>query len=357
MGAENNSTIRISSGTIVRTILFLVLFWVLYLVKDLVLVVLAAVVIASSVEPATKWFMRNRIRRLPAVIIIYLLLLLVLTGFFLFFLPAVLNEALSYLNNLPENISLNDLWNPIRDTGFFGSSVPSISGQEFALKDIISGFKVAIAGTSAGIFKTASVIFGGALSFILMIVLSFYFAVQEDGVGEFLKLVSPIKNQKYIIDLWRRSQLKIGYWMQGQLLLGIIIGVLVYIGLVIIGVEHALLLASLAAIFELIPIFGPILSAIPAILIAMGNGGLTSGLLVVGLYIIVQQFENHLLYPLVVKKIVGVSPIVVILSLVIGFKLAGFLGVLLSVPISAALMEYVSDIERRRAIPVDDILS
>ncbi|MDP3962431.1 MAG: AI-2E family transporter, partial [bacterium] len=198
----------------------------------------------------------------------------------------------------------------------------------------------------AGAFKTASFIFGGELSFILMIVLSFYLAVQEDGVGSFLKIVSPVKHHEYIINLWKRSQRKIGYWMQGQLLLGVIVGVLVYLGLMILGVKNALLLASIATIFEIIPIFGPILAAVPAVLISFVDGGATLVLLVIGLYLIIHQFENHLLYPLVVRKIIGISPIVVILALVIGAKLAGFLGALLAVPIASALMEWIDDVEK-----------
>ncbi len=225
-----------------------------------------------------------------------------------------------------------------------------MSDKSFSIKQFIETAKSVVSGTSGSALKTISVIFGGALSFILMIVLSFYLAVQEDGVGSFLRIVSPTKHHDYIINLWKRSQRKIGFWMQGQLLLGIIIGVLVYLGLMIIGIKHALLLASIAAVFELIPIFGPILSAVPAVLIAVVNDSVTSGLLVIGLYIIIHQFENHLLYPLVVRKIVGISPIVVILALVIGFKLAGFLGVLLAVPIASALMEYINDLEEDKRL-------
>jgi predicted PurR-regulated permease PerM len=187
------------------------------------------------------------------------------------------------------------------------------------------------------------------LSFILIIVLSFYFLVQEDGVAEFLRLITPLKHEKYVVDLWKRSQIKIGQWMQGQLLLGIIIAVLLYLGLMILGVKNALLLAVLAGLMEIIPVFGPILSAIPAVLMAFVGGGMTMALMVLGLYIIVQQFENHLIYPLVVKKIVGVSPVVVILALIIGYNLAGFLGVVLSVPLVSALMELVDDIEKSRS--------
>jgi predicted PurR-regulated permease PerM len=114
----------------------------------------------------------------------------------------------------------------------------------------------------------------------------------------------------------------------------------------ILGVRNALFLALLAAVFEIIPIFGPILSAIPSTLVALLDGGLTKGLLVVGLYTIVNQFENHLIYPLVVKKIVGIPPILVILAVIVGFKLAGLLGIILSVPIAAVFVEFLNDVQR-----------
>jgi predicted PurR-regulated permease PerM len=104
----------------------------------------------------------------------------------------------------------------------------------------------------------------------------------------------------------------------------------------------------LAAVFEIIPVFGPIISSVPAILIAFTDGGVGTGLLLVGLYIIIYQFESQLFYPLVVKKIVGISPIVVILALIIGAKLYGVLGALIAVPLSAALMEYVNDIDKSK---------
>jgi predicted PurR-regulated permease PerM len=338
--------ISITSGTIVKAALWVIFLLLLYYIRDIILVVLAAIVIASAIEPATHWFTRHSIRRLPAVIIIYFVLALLLAGFFIFFIPSVLSEAFTYLSNLPSTINLNDIWSPISSFTSFGVGDTALTDRTISLTDFLDLSSDAISGTSAGAFRTASFIFGGALSFILMIVLSFYLAVQEDGVGNFLKIVSPVKHHDYVIDLWKRSQKKIGYWMQGQLLLGLIVGVLTYLGLMVLGVKHALLLATLAALFELIPIFGPIISAVPAVLIAAVDSGMTFAVLVVGLYIIIQQFENHLLYPLVVRKIVGISPIVVILALIIGAKLAGFLGALLAVPISAAFMEWIDDVEK-----------
>jgi predicted PurR-regulated permease PerM len=252
-----------------------------------------------------------------------------------------MGETVAFLNNIPSTINLNDVWNPLKDNGI-------LSNSSFSVQEVIGNLRDVISGTSEGAFKTASFIFGGALSFFLIIILSFYLSVQEDGVGSFLRLITPVRTHGYVTDLWRRSQLKIGHWMQGQILLGVMIGVLVYLGLTILGVQHALLLAFVAAVFELIPVFGPIMSAIPAVLIAFGTGNVSEGFFVIGLYIIIHQFENNLLYPLVVKKIVGISPILVILAIVLGAKLAGFLGAILAVPLAAAFMEYINDVEKNK---------
>ena len=137
--------------------------------------------------------------------------------------------------------------------------------------------------------------------------------------------------------------------MQGQMILALIMGVLVYLGLTILGVKHALLLSIIAAVFEIIPVFGPTLAAVPAVIIGFVDGGATLGFLTVALYAIVQQFENHLIYPLVVTRVVGVPALLVILALIVGAKLAGFLGILLSVPAAATIQELVKDIGKRRS--------
>jgi len=328
--------ININSGAIVRAILFVLLFALLYFLRDLVLVVLTAVVIASSIEPMTKWFTRRKIPRVVSVILIYLIALISIAGLFFLMVPPLLDEASGLMSASPQYFDNVQITAPI------GGNITS----SFSLTDFVREFKDSITGASGSILQTVSTIFGGALNFVLIIVLSFYLAVQEFGIANFLRVVTPIGQEKYVIDLWERSQTKIGFWMQGQLLLGLLIGVLVYLGLTILGIKYAFLFALLAATMELIPLFGPVIAAVPAIIIGFVDGGATLGLIVIGFYIIIQQFENHLIYPLVVKKVVGVPPLLVILALIIGAKLAGFLGIILSVPIAAALMEYVHDVEK-----------
>lgn len=334
---DKEVVINISSGSVIKVILFTLLIALLFFLRDLVLVVLTAIVIASSVEPAVIWLKRYKIPRVLGVILVYIFIIGLLFGLIYSFLPPLLDEAGGFIATVPVLLDAIDL--PISEIQEGGSSV-------FSLQDAIVNLKSTFTETSKGFVRTISGIFGGIFSFMLIVVLSFYLAVQEGGIANFLRVVTPIKHEKYILDLWRRSQLKIGRWMQGQLILSLIIGVLVYLGLTILGVPYALLLAISAGLFELIPVFGSILAAIPAIAVAMTAGGTSLTFLVVGLYVIINQFQANLIYPLVVKKIVGVPPLLVILALLVGVKLAGFLGIILSVPIAAAIQEFVSDYER-----------
>lgn len=337
-------TISITSGTIVKFLLWSVLLVALYYLSDVVLVVVAAVVIASAIEPIIKRLQSHKVGRVAGTVIVYAIVIAVLAAILVFVVPILINEAINFLNTIPRTITLGDLWSPLGDSG------SSIADKTFSLSQIINQFKESLSEAGGGAFRAASIFFGGFFSFVLIMVLSFYFSVRDGGVDDFLKIITPVRHQDYIIDLWHRSQLKIGYWLQGQIILGIIIGVLVYVTLIVVGIPHALILAILAGLLEIIPIFGPIISAVPAALIAFVDKGVGFGFLIIGLYVIINQFENHLFYPLVVRKIVGISPIVVIISMIVGAKLAGILGILIAVPLSAAFMEYVSDVEKRKKV-------
>ncbi|MEK7100007.1 MAG: AI-2E family transporter, partial [Patescibacteria group bacterium] len=218
--------------------------------------------------------------------------------------------------------------------------------QAQSILDTVFAFRSAFSDSSGGTVRVVSTFFGGIFSLILVIVLSFYFAIQDTGVDDFLRLVTPRKQEEYVIDLWLRAKKKIGLWMQGQLLLSLIVGVIVYLGLLILGVPYALLLAVLAAVLDLIPIFGSVAAGVLGTVVAFTAGGVGLAVIVAGLFFIVNQFEAHLIYPLVVNKVVGIPPLLVILALIVGGSLAGFLGVLLSVPLAAAAREFLSDVER-----------
>lgn len=367
--------VKINSGTIARTFVIAFMFLLLWQLRDLVLVILSAIVIASATEPATKFLMKYRFNRLASVILTYVTVSTLFFASIYFILPPVLGDLSSFLSTVPDYVSSSEQIKQVAngeisdtagklstlsdDLGVsqnaFSGLVEKFNGKDSSqiaglssIVDIINNVKDALSNVSSSFTGILSLIFGGVFSFIIIVVLSFYFAVQEDGISNFLRVIIPDKHEEYVISLWTRTRNKIGFWMQGQILLALLVGVLTYLGLTILGVKNALLFALLAAVFEIIPLFGPILSALLPTVSAFVDSGLTSALLVIGLFVIIQQFENHLIYPLVVKKIVGVPPIFVVISLIAGIKIAGFLGILLAIPVAAALTEYFIDIGKRK---------
>lgn len=342
---HREESISISLGTIVKFVLVVLFFILAFVLKDLILVLLMSIVIASAVEPGTQWFVRRKVPRLFAVIAIYIAIAICFAGVIFFLFLPLLSESSDFLRNFPTYFNAGTISDTL-NSGFLGSGSLSNFTNTIDLENVVSQINHIAGSVTSNAFGTVASFFGGVMSFFLIVVLSFYLAVEEDGVGKFLKAVTTLKHEKYVISLWKRSQRKIGLWMQGQLVLAIIVGMLVYLGLLIINVPNALLLAFLAAAFEIIPLFGPILASIPAIAIAFVTGGIPLAGIVVGLYIIIQQFENQLIYPLVVKKVVGVSPIVSIVALAVGWQLAGLTGLILSVPIAAVIIELFDDFEK-----------
>lgn len=347
---DRNISISVNPGSIAFAILFVLLVWLLFALHGIVLIVLTAIVISSAIEPAVLWFMKYRLPRPISVLAVYGLLLGALFSGVYFFVPPLLEEMRNASALLPQYIDQFEFPTTVQDgaailTGGGSSAIP--------FTDTLSELEGAFSNFSEGFFRTVTIVFGGLFSFILIVVLSFYFALQETGVDDFLRVVTPVKYQSYALDLWRRSHIKIGRWMQGQILLSVLIAVLIYLCLLILqfkfpGYEYVLLLAVLAGILELIPVFGSIIAAIPAVLIGFSVGGTTLALIVVAIYLIVNQFQSNLIYPLVVKKIVGVPPLLVLLALIAGGQLAGVLGIIIAVPLAAALQEWLSDIQRKK---------
>lgn len=340
--------LAITTGSWIRAVAVVAVAYALFLVHDFLIVLVVSIIIASAIELVTVWSKKQGIPRLPTVIFVYVFSALFLASLFYFLLLPLLGEMSNFIRTLTiySNSVVNGgvLSNLFETQNIFsGLNTPAIIGELNSYLNALANF------LSQGVFSGISLIFGGALSFILIIVLSFYLSVQEGGINKFLKIITPVKHESYVVDLWRRSQAKIGLWMQGQIALALMVTVLVYIGLLIIGIPHALLLAVLAGVLEIIPLFGPVLAAIPALFVAFVFGGTPTFLIVGGLYIVVQQIESNLLYPLVVKKVVGVPPMISIAALVVGGELAGFLGLIISVPIAAAIMEFFSDIEKGKA--------
>ncbi len=330
----NNVTISISTETMIKAVVVFLGTYLLWLLRDLVLIVLASIVIGSAISPMAGYLLKFKVPRTLSILIVYILFFVGFFSVMYFFIPPVLQQTSSLLATLPTTLEGMGVENNLSfiDTKSLAEPVKELNTLFANLKE-----------DSISLITT---VFGGLMSFVLIVVLSFYFAVNEKGVEDFLRMITPLSREKFVLNLWKRAQKKMGLWLQGQLLLGLIVGVLVFLGLTVMGVPYALALAFLAGIMELIPVFGPFLSAAPAVALAFSTSGFTFALIVAIFYLIVQQFENNLIYPLVVTKVVGVPPLLVILALVAGGMLAGVIGVLLAVPVAAVLQEVFSELDK-----------
>ena len=348
--ADKNITMNISAFTIIKVFFVGLVFVALWYIRDLVLVVITAIVIASFVDLITKKIPADKINRTVSVILIYFIGGGLVFALFYFFIPVFINEISELSSVFSKYIPSAELISNTQNQTIGGvKELTSDVARNVSLEEIIDASRGIISNLSTGVLQVISIAFGGFLNFILIIVLSFYFSIREKGIEGFLRIIVPTKYEDYGINLWQRTEKRIGLWVQGQFILSLLVGVLVYLGLAILGVKYALILAIFTAVFEIVPM-GLVLAIIPALIFGYMDGGISMLLWVGGLYIIVQQFENYLLQPLVIKKVVGISPLVVILSILIGAKLAGVWGILLAVPVSVVILEFIDDLERHKVI-------
>jgi predicted PurR-regulated permease PerM len=344
------TSISITTGTMVRAILVVLAVFLVWFLRDLVLIMLTAIVIASFVESAVPYFRKVHINRVFGIVIVYVVSLLIIAGLFYLFAPLLITEIYNFSSFISEYIPGVSFLNYFQNEAFAGAKdIVNSLGSNFSFSALFSVSRAFILNLSGGFFTTISVAFGSVFNFILIVIISFYLAIQEKGIENFLRLIFPIQQEDYVVDLWERSRRKIALWMKGQVVLGVVVGVLIYLILSLLGIEYALLLAIIAGIMEMVP-YGIWVALIPAFAFSYLSDGISSALMVAGAYLIIHQFEVFLFTPLIIKKIVGLSPIVIILSALIGFELSGVWGVVLAIPIAVIVMEFLSDLEKHKIL-------
>jgi predicted PurR-regulated permease PerM len=343
---KENLTISLSSGTIIKTLVWICVFAGLFYINDFIIALLVAVVLASSVEMPVRKMVSWGVPRTLSVTGIFLLLLIIIAAVILLFLPPIADDIARFIKTLPSLLESVRIFG--RDLGLKDLSlmVQQLS-QDISKGQILTILKNIFIG-SGSFFTTTSVVIASVLNLLLTFVLAFYLALEEDGVHKFLQLIVPKHQEAYIGDLWARAQKKIGLWMQGQLLLSLLVALLVYIPMLILDMPYAALLAIIAFLGELVPMVGLTIATVPALFIAWAHGGLSMLGIVALIYFIIGQLEGNVLYPKVMNKMVGVPSVIVLIALVIGAKFAGIWGMILAVPFAAIAMELINDIDKRK---------
>lgn len=339
MAIKNQShlDISITSETLFRSLVIILGLVALYLIRDVIVVLILSVVIASAVTPSANYLQKKGLPRTVGVFLIYFVALLILVSILYFIISPLSNELDNLALIFPVYLDkVSSVFQQIRDAS------PQYEQLLNNIQVQLDKISQDLAHMSSNIFGAATKLFGGVVSAIFVIVISFYLSAQEHGISLFLRSVTPKKHQAYILNLWARSQHKLGRWLQVQFLASIIVGVLIFIGLAIFGIKHKFLLALIAAVLEIIPIVGPILAAVPAIILGLLKSPVVAMWTII-VYAVVQQLENHVIIPNIVRRAVGLNPAIVIIALLIGNELAGIPGIILAVPVSVIAMELIQD--------------
>lgn len=317
--------IEISHRTIIFAVLFLLSLGFIYIIRDVILELFVALLLMTILEPMVAKLSKIKIPRAISILIVYALVIGVFGGIIALIIPALVDQTTSFINALPGYVT---------NIGI----TPYISDQ------IAKGF-LSTAGTAPGeIFQFTFSVFNNILAIVTVLVFTFYMLVARDKLDDQLGSFFGEEKKKEFARIIDTLEFRMGGWARGELILMFMIGLGIYIGLRLIGIPYALPLAILSGILEIVPFLGPIISAVPGVLIGFGISPIT-GLGVAALYFLVHQLEGYILVPKVMEKSVGVSPIITLIALAVGARLAGIVGVIVSVPtvitIQVLIKEYL----------------
>lgn len=318
--------IDISAKTIIFTIFLLIFLKFLWLIKDLLFSLLIAFILMSALRPQVKLLENRRIPHSIAVFIVYFLFLLFFVLLFSIMLPPIIIETGNLIKSLPFIIdSLNIRLSPWIQLESVTRYLPDVTNQLF---------KVATGFLSNAFFILSTLFFG------------FYFLLEGDAVRNMVTKYLDEPTGKKISNILEAAESRMSSWFWGQLTLMFVVGLMSFIGLSLLGIKYVIPLAVLAGLLEVVPNIGPIISAVPAVLLGMSSSYIM-GFSVAALYLIVQQLENNLIVPMIMRRAVGLNPIITLAVLVIGGRFGGILGVLLAIPaflfIETIILELIKD--------------
>ncbi|MFA6593660.1 MAG: AI-2E family transporter [Candidatus Buchananbacteria bacterium] len=340
-------TIDFKLSTLLKIVAVCLAVFLLFYIREILLMVFVSLILASAIKPWVDWFGKNKVPRALGILIIYLIgLWVVFMAFFLLIDPISLE-----VKNLSDDFPV--YWQKI-SSGW--SSLEAFS-QSHGLKESIED---ALSNMQAGLASLATNLIGGIVSFIgnlfsllVILVMTFYLAVYDRQMKAGARSLLPAKHRDYFDHLVDRMQEKIGLWLRGQLLLCLVIFVMSLAGLLLLGVKYAWVLALLAGLVEIIPYLGPFIAGIPIVFIA-STQSLWLGLAALILFVAIQQLENYFITPQIMRKAIGLNPVITIIAMMIGFELSGLLGIILSVPVATAigvgLGDYLEHRKRRQDI-------
>ncbi len=332
--------IDISSKSIIKIILIVLGIVFLWLIREILAVLLIAIVFVAAINPLVNRLERKKIPRILSVLVIYVIFIGLFVTALWQFVPPLVKEFQQFGTTFPKIIN-----KVISQFSLFQEYLNyNLSSN---IEGFLEGVSLQLGQLLGGILVTTKNIVTFLVSLFIFLAVSFYLAVEKEGSTKFLRLICPRRYRAYTIDLFSRVENRFSRWLRGRLLLALIVGVTVWAGLTLLGIRFALVLAVLAGVLDLIPIAGPIVATILAVILAFFYSPFLA-LAVLLLYIAIQIVENVLLVPKIMQKEMGLHPIIIILAIVVGGQLGGILGIIIALPLAVVIQEFFKDWGKKR---------
>jgi predicted PurR-regulated permease PerM len=310
-------------------------FWLLYRFRVVVFLFIIAMVIGTTIRPAVEWLYKRGISRPFGIVLIYLMIAAFLAGFLALVVPLIVDQTTRLAQNLPNLQSefrraLIDSNNLLLQN--IGWRIPA----RFLLPGNSASSAEEVFDRVSQTFYFTGLFLKGVVSVLAVFLLAYYWTQESNFLIRSILRLIPQTHRNNIREFIRIVELKIGGYVRGQGILSLMVGSAAFIAYALIGLPYALVLAIIAGIMELIPVIGPALGAIPAILVALSVGP-EKVAWVLAATMVIQLLENTLLVPRIMKSSMGVNPILVLLSLITFSTVFGFPGALLAIPLAAVI--------------------
>ena len=333
--SDQAKILDISWETILKISIAAGFFYVLYLVKDILIWVIFALIISVLFNPAIN-FLRRFIPKVLAVILVYVAVFGVVGASIYLVAPIFITEIDQFSQSFPayfERISP-----PLRGLG--------IEAFE-SLEKFTKAMESQLSGISSSVFTAIGAIFGGLFSTITILTIALFLSLEEQGLERIIKVLTPKKYEAVVLGILERSEKKVAGWFGARILCSLFIGLLTFLICFVLNIDYAVSFGLFAGVFNFIPIIGPVIAGAVIIIIVAASSWLKAIFFLVAFFLI-QQIEGNILTPVLTKKFIGLSPALVLVALLIGGKLWGLMGALLAIPIAGILFEFARDFLKKK---------
>lgn len=340
MKSNNSYHVNINLYSLFQALLVFGGLWLAFMLRNVIILTVLAFIISSGIILGAKKM--NEVLRIPYTLGVFVVIA-ILSGIVLLLIelivPTISGELRVLIDKAPEIFDqLNVFIGGVLNINDFNLTQFVNTGGDANLGQITWS-------VVTGVFFTTQNIINTLLYIGFFAITTFYMTIHPQNLDSLIQFFFPKKAYKKVAHNIELARTKVGQWLAGQLLISSILAIITYPVLLLSGVPFPLLLSVVAAVFNLIPIIGPLLSSVPAIILALGSGGFQFAVIIGLFYLVIQQIDGNFITPLIMRKVTGIHPLIVMLIILLGTSLAGALGALIAVPMVSVLSIFIKELE------------